>query len=107
VGQVTPPTVTASAPVVVTGSTVALDGTAASDGGLRDVFVSVQDLSHDLGSTHMPIKVFYLASPGRQARMSFQTNAPLQTGSNLIRVTARSAEGVPTTTSLIVLRTRR
>jgi hypothetical protein len=99
-GQVTPPTVSVSAPMVVTTPTVRLTGDAAAEGGLRDIFVTVQDLAWK----RLPQKVFYLASPGGQSRVPFTADVPLRDGSNYIRVTARAADGVPTTTSLIVLR---
>jgi hypothetical protein len=101
-GHVTPPIVTASAPLVVPSFSVRVSGEASSEGGLRDVFMTVQNL----GSPRPPQKVFYLPSAGSGTHFPFAADVPVEKGSNLIRVTARGADGVATTISLSVLMTR-
>jgi carboxyl-terminal processing protease len=102
-GHISAPAVTASAPLVEHGSKVHLSGSAESDGGIRDVFITLQNAE----LKRLPHKTFYLAVPGSQSRVSFQADVPLDFGSNLIRVTARSADGVSSRFPVVVLKPRR
>lgn len=101
-GQVTPPNLTATAPRVVDQAIVHVTGGASGDAKLRDVFISVQSLR----ARKLPHNVFYLSNPNAQTQMPFSAEVPVQLGSNIVRVSARDADGVQTTTRLMVLRTQ-
>jgi hypothetical protein len=99
---VTPPNLTATAPRVVDQAIVHVTGGASGDAKLRDVFISVQSLR----ARKLPHNVFYLSNPNAQTQMPFSVEVPVQLGSNIVRVSARDADGVQTTTRLMVLRTQ-
>ncbi|HVR64809.1 MAG TPA: S41 family peptidase [Polyangia bacterium] len=98
-GHVSPPSVTATAPLVVSGSTVRVSAQMASDGGLTDAYIFVEG---PLPQRPMQ-KVFYKALAGSQPRASIGADVPVSRGRNQIHVIARGADGVSTSAPLIVL----
>ncbi len=95
----TPPLLSVSAPTVVSGNLVHIKGTATDNTGVKDLYVRVWNRESKLP----PKKVFYLPNRGEKTRLSFETDVPLWSGSNLIQVFAREGNEVQSVQTLMVL----
>ncbi|HEY5283759.1 MAG TPA: MXAN_5808 family serine peptidase [Polyangia bacterium] len=95
----TPPLLTVSAPTVVAGNTVHIQGTATDNTEVKDIYLRVWNRESKLP----PKKVFYLPNKGDKTRLSFETDVPLWPGSNLIQVFARESNEVQSVQTLMVL----
>jgi carboxyl-terminal processing protease len=95
----TPPLLTVSAPTVVAGNTVHVQGTATDNTEVKDIYLRVWNRESKLP----PKKVFYLPNKGDKTRLSFETDVPLWPGSNLIQVFARESNEVQSVQTLMVL----
>jgi carboxyl-terminal processing protease len=95
----TPPVLAVSAPTVVSGPVVHIKGTATDNVEVKDLYVRVWNRESKLP----PKKVFYLPNKGDKTRLTFETDVPLWTGSNLIQVFARQGNEVQSVQTLMVL----
>jgi carboxyl-terminal processing protease len=100
--QVTPPVLTVSAPTVVSGDSVHIQGKAVDDRMVRDVYIRVWNRD-----AKVPMKkVFYLSNrpSGDRSKLEFSADVPLWPGSNMVQVFARESNDVQTLDTVVVLR---
>ena len=95
----TPPVLAVTAPTMVSGTTVRIQGVATDNTEVKDLYVRVWNRESKLP----PKKVFYLPNRGDKTSLSFATDVPLWPGSNLIQVFAREGNEVQSVQTLMVL----
>lgn len=100
--EVNPPRLMVRGPAVAVGDTVRVEGTAAGDHGVHDLYIRVWNRNFKI-----PVrKAFYqLNSPADSPEMTFQADVPVGPGMNLIQVFARQSVDAVSTQAVVVLRT--
>jgi hypothetical protein len=98
--HVTPPTLSISAPTVVSGPLVHIKGIATDDAEVRYIYAQVWNRETKLP----PKKVLYLPNKGEKKRLPFEADVALWPGSNLIQFFARNGSQIQSSRSLMVLR---
>lgn len=104
--EVSPPRIALSGDIIMQTEleTFSLQGVAADDEALRDVFIIVSNPSRNLFGHGQ--KVFYQANPHPESgRLEFDASVPLTPGNNLIEIHARQNDDVVATKRMWVLRT--